>query len=54
MIITGSYHDDEDGQDGRHGELAHLGEGALSRLRLGREAPVQLLAARSLPVKDRN
>ena len=42
-------HDDEHGQDRRHRELAHLGQGALPRLRLGR--PAQLLAARPLPVK---
>ena len=39
-------HGDEYGQDRRHRELAHLGQGALPRLRLRR--PAQLLAARPL------
>ena len=43
-------HYDQDGEDRRHGELAHLGEGALARLGLG--GAIELLAARPLPGKE--
>ena len=45
-------HDDQHGEDRSHGELAHLGEGALPRLGLG--GAVQLLAGCALPDKDGN
>ena len=46
----GGAHDDEHGEDGRHGELAHLGERALARLGLH---VVQLGARRALPGGER-